>query len=55
MKYGVMTTWKHNNPIDWDGAEWLIGDDMPDGSTVQWLAIECASEERKANHEQWAI
>ena len=40
MKYAVMTTWKHNYPIDWDGAESLIGDDMPDGSTVQWFAID---------------
>ena len=40
MKYAVMTTWKHNNPIDWDGAESLIGDGMPDGSTVQWFAID---------------
>ena len=40
MKYAVMTTWKHNNPIDWDDAESDIGDDLPEGTTVQWFAID---------------
>tara|TARA_B100001964_G_scaffold212290_1_gene248277 strand:+ start:291 stop:584 length:294 start_codon:yes stop_codon:yes gene_type:complete len=40
MKYAVMTTWKHTNAIDWNGMESEIGDDMPDGSTVQWFAID---------------
>ena len=39
MKYAVMTTWKHTNAIDWNGMESEIGDDMPDGSTVQWFAV----------------
>ena len=40
MKYAVMTTWKHNNPIDWDDAESDIGDALPEGTTVQWFAID---------------
>ena len=38
MKYAVMTTWKHNNPIDWDDMEASISD-VPDGTTIQWFAI----------------
>ena len=41
MKYAVMTTWKHTNAIDWDGAEASIGlDDLPAGTTIQWFAID---------------
>jgi hypothetical protein len=41
MKYAVMTTWKHTNAIDWDGAEASIGlDDLPEGTTIQWFAID---------------
>ena len=40
MKYAVMTTWKHTNAIDWDDAEASIGDDLPEGTTIQWFAID---------------
>ena len=40
MKYAVMTTWKHSNAIDWDDAEASIGDDLPEGTTIQWFAID---------------
>ena len=35
-----MTTWKHTNAIDWDDAESSIGDDLPEGTTIQWFAID---------------
>ena len=37
MKYAVMTTWKHANVIDWDDMEASIGDDLPEGTTIQWF------------------
>ena len=41
MKYAVMTTWKHTNPIDWDSMEARIGiGETPEGTTVQWFAID---------------
>ena len=40
MKYAVMTTWKHTNAIDWDDAEASIGDDLPEGTTIQWFGID---------------
>ena len=39
MKYAVMTTWKHNNPIDWDNMKPQI-DSTPEGTTVQWFEID---------------
>ena len=39
MRYAVMTTWKHKNPINWDDMEPEI-DKMAEGSTVQWFAID---------------
>ena len=39
MRYAVMTTWKHKNPINWDDMEPEI-DKMSEGSTVQWFAID---------------
>ena len=39
MGYAVMTTWKHKNPINWNDMEPEI-DKMPEGSTVQWFAID---------------
>ena len=35
-----MTTWKHTNAIGWDDAGSDIGDDLPEGTTVQQLAID---------------
>ncbi len=40
MKYAVMTTWKHTNAIDWDDMEASIGDDLPEGTTIQWFEID---------------
>ena len=40
MKYAVMTTWKHTNAIDWDDAEASIGDDLPEGTTIQLFSID---------------
>ena len=39
MKYAVMTTWKHKNPIEWDNMTPQI-DSTPEGTTVQWFAID---------------
>ncbi|MEE3294041.1 MAG: hypothetical protein VX275_13980 [Pseudomonadota bacterium] len=39
MKYAVMTTWKHKNPIDWDSMKAsMVGG--PEGTTVQWFQID---------------
>ena len=40
MKYAVMTTRKHANVIDWGDMEASIGDDLPEGTTIQWFAID---------------
>ena len=40
IKYAVMTTWNHTNAIDWDGMEASIGDDLPEGTTIQWFEID---------------
>ena len=39
MKYAVMTTWKHKNPIDWDNMKPQL-DSTPEGTTVEWFAID---------------
>ena len=39
MKYAVMTTWKHKNPIDWDELKSAIPPG-PEGTTVQWFEID---------------
>ena len=39
MKYAVISTWKHTNPIDWDNVKPLV-DATPEGTTVQWFAID---------------
>ena len=39
MKYAVMTTWKHKNPIDWKSMKPRL-DSTPEGTTVQWFAID---------------
>ena len=38
MKYAVMTTRKHNNPINWNEMEASISDVL-DGTRIQWFAI----------------
>ena len=40
MAYAVMTTWKHNNPIDWKEMASVDFSMMPKGTTVQWFAID---------------
>ena len=43
MKYAVMSTWKHKNPIDWnDMAQYAIMavGRGPVGGSVQWWAID---------------
>ena len=37
MKYAVISTWKHTNPIDWDNVKPLV-DATPEGTAVQWFA-----------------
>ena len=39
MKYAVISTWKHTNPIDWDNVKPPV-DATPEGTTVQWFAID---------------
>ena len=39
MAYAVMTAWKHKNPIDWKNMVPEI-DKMPEGTTIQWFAID---------------
>ena len=39
MKYAVISTWKHTNPIDWDNVKPMV-DATPEGTTVQWFAID---------------
>ena len=40
MAYAVMTTWKHNNPIDWKEMASEVLSNVPIGTTVQWFAID---------------
>ena len=39
MKWAVMTTWKHKNPIDWDDMKASVPE-RPGGTTVQWFEID---------------
>ena len=39
MKYAVMTTWQHKNPIDWDELKAAMCQ-SPEGTTVQWFEID---------------
>ena len=48
MAYAVMTTWKHNNPIDWKEMASVDFSKMPKGTTVQWFAID------EYNHDSFA-